>query len=189
MYRTATSAAITVLAATALAAAAAPAGAAPNGPSAWPTGKSIITSEGVIQGKISAERGNQHQVVLSSTDRSVSGHIRSWYCPTGVKVTSTWAPKSCTHRGTMKALDAGRFDDDNNISRDIHWVSSTGKSARQNATWVNFQKKNGTLAGFYVGFLLYDTDQDSLATLSGIIGPEGDEPYTFTPRRGWITVH
>lgn len=116
-WRRLLAAAVGCLAATALAV---PAEAGTQG---WPEGKSRLQTKGMLLGSVEYERGNRHQVHLTSTSDEVSGFIRSWYCPSGVTVTPDWVSSRCTHRGTMRVVGPA--------SERFHRVSSTGLSGRQ----------------------------------------------------------
>lgn len=104
---------------------------APGAPGAWGDGHSTITSGGVVRSTVPFAQGNRHQVRLTTTDTSTEGYVRSYYCPTGATVTSTWASSRCTHRGTAKVVSSVRVRTNGTTTSDIHTVSSTGLSGWQ----------------------------------------------------------
>lgn len=78
----------------------------------------------VLEGAMDGHRGNQHRLTYRTfAEGAVSSRtqmrITSYYCPTGAKVTATWASSRCTYRQTSY-LDRDRSD---------YRVSSTMRSA------------------------------------------------------------
>lgn len=105
-----------------------PASAAPKpGTTGW-GGSGSVVSNAVIDGAVPFERGNKHQLRISSTGSQVTGYVRSYFCPTGATVTDKWASSKCVHRGTAR-LTAGYRLVQSEPAGSPQWISSTGRSA------------------------------------------------------------
>lgn len=102
--------------------------AAPTGATAPPTTHHrYAVSEVVVADAWTVEfgspiRGNRHQIKLRTDNGTVSGFVRSWYCPRGT-VTPRWVSSHCTYRQTITLKNQG--------GHKVGWVSSTGLSATQ----------------------------------------------------------
>lgn len=129
--------------------------AAQAGASSWPSGKSMIRTQGVTAGRISFSPGNVHQISMTTTDSSISAWMRSYYCPKGASYSERWVSKRCTHRVTWVVYDArGLRKADSPHPYDGHWVSSTGRSAEQAVRFWTLAAGSSTWEGPRINFML-----------------------------------
>lgn len=89
----------------------------------------VTSASGVAVGKAEQFSGNRHQVVLDTVNGYVAngGYIRSYYCPSGATISSSWASSKCTWRSTFTLSNFAQNNETTLVGR----VSSTGNSAVQ----------------------------------------------------------
>lgn len=109
-------------------------------------------SEVVVGGAWAVEfgspiKGNRHQIKLRTDNGTVTGFVRSWYCPSGANVSPRWASSRCTHRQTITLM--------NQSGHKVGWVSSTGRSATQQDYLMG--KRGSRVWPFDADFTLYAT--------------------------------